>query len=450
MRTRTRKPSAAGRDSVVDFVQYGPASHDALLGKAPVVELKRCKNIPELAPKIDSGLRSNATDVWRTCYIDWFRRFYADGTPVSPTMFARRIRDVLGLATTVSSKRVVIRGKKMQYREFIYAPRLQTTLVDVQNADGSVDTVVGELYPRPVPRLAEDNEPQLLPSQFSSVTAPVFDHKAYMEYEAKRRYYEQRFNASPGFSAHIMDSIFELCNARQGENIRVSTVSWNYEDGKWIQKPLAKGEVILEFNLDQEPYWATLLGVADEDIRVKFMAHMRKKNAQAGRHMDLRAERRGEKSYFGKHCLISYSVSLLEPVRDENNVIIRWNEYCLHNCGKDVKSINGTEPFNSEWCGESLYRVMGDQSFMNRLAESYSASCKPNSPMPKYTSKCQHEAGVPQLDINLLPTSERDYDDARYGQIATGKVLQADDIYCTSYAEFEDHTSLRLRMRTEL
>lgn len=449
MRTRTRKPSAAGRDSVVDFVQYGPASHDALLGKAPVVELKRCKNIPELAPKIDSGLRSCATDVWRTCYIDWFRRFYSDGTPVSPTMFARRIRDVLGLATTVSSKRVVIRGKKMQYREFVYAPRVQTTLVDVHNADGSVETVIGEMYARPVAKLeAAETEYPTLPQ--SNVTAPVFDHKAYLEYEAKRRYYEQRFNASPGFSAHIMDSIFELCNARVGDNIRVSTVSWVYENDTWVQKPLGKGEVILEFNLDPEPYWSTLLGVADEDIRVKFMAHMRKKNAVAGRSIDMRAERRSEKSYFGKHCLISYSVSLLEPVRDANGVIIRWNEYCLHNCGKDVKSINGTEPFNSEWCGESLYRVMGEQTFMDKLAESYSASCKEGAPMPRYTSSLKPESGVPQLDINLLPTSTRYYDNPRYGQIATGDVIDSDDIYQAAYASFEDHTSLRLRMRTEL
>lgn len=441
VKMRARRPSSIGRDSIADFIKHGPAGRDELLGRLPVPELRRCRAIPQLSAKIDSGFRSNAADVWRTCYLDWFKRFYGDGDPVTPDEFLGRIRDLLGLVTKVSSTYVVLSGKKTAYREFVVVT--QTSFGD----DGGYmhDKSLNSVLSQQPSSFAPVSQRSVVTVDSGQAQSLVFDHRSYLEYEAKRKYYAIRFSTTPALCAKIMSEVNYMCE-NGSDRIRVTTAKWSYSGGRWVQRRLPKGEVIMEFFLDRDRYWADALACVDSDIRIRFMAHMRKVNAEAGRHMDVRREKSLEKDYFGPHCLISYAVSVLEPVRDSSRQIVMWHEYCVHNCGRDVRSADGFMPFNDQWCGSHLYDVMGSQEFMESLAKSY-AKCVSDGSQPRYTSAYAKLVDVPYVEITLMPNDYRNYGNTRYGEIATGDVIDVDDVYSDTFLAHEDNASLQVRFR---
>ena len=354
--------SSAGRDSVFDFVDAGPASVERLMG------VEGCDALLDVASSCGTTLssqiaddgRSGSVNAWYEAYVRWFRDAYADGDPVSRYVFTRSMHDLFGLGSRPNGRRAFgASGRRdVQYRVFCYrarkaSPRIAREREEAQAAAGELLVIEGG---------------RLAPQSFA--------HRDFLVYEARKRELEDFFHFSQGKAVSMCEAVAHMFVDRAARfDISRSMRMWDwcaeYRVGGmgWGRRKLPKGRYVLDVTVPATGL--PLPPCAGRDLSsesfVRFSFFMRSVDADHPA-TDSWDEEAAPGAVFGRHCLLSMGITVIEPAIDPVDGERMMREIYIDNPGRLEMSPTGFS-FDSD----TLLAILGDQTCVKRLIEEMGA-----------------------------------------------------------------------------
>lgn len=353
-----------GRDTVRDFVEDGPASAERMLG------IEACAELTDMLPslgvtlssQVDGSGRCSGVGVWYEVYRRWFAERYTDGSAVSRYVFARSVRDLLGLGSRPNGHRAIGRSgrRDVQYRVFCYRGRAMSR---VSQAGAQVTSSPIDADPGPA-------------TVVCAASDYVMSNRDFLSYEARRREIEDFFHFAQGRSVSMCEALSHIFIDRaQRFGISGSMRMWDWcvEHGLggtgWHRRKLPRGRYVLDIGAPAKGLPIPPCDGNDlvDESFVRFSFLLRTPEAD---HPDACGwdEEVADGAVFGRHCLLSVGVTLIEPVINPIDGTRHMREVYVDNPG-----ILEMSPTGFSFDSDTLLAILGDQSDVRRLIDEMEA-----------------------------------------------------------------------------
>ena len=320
-------------NTVVKFVN-DVCSPQMLLGNASAEKVLRqfCDEVFTdfcLLSQTFGAYKTRSINIWYKAYCNWMTSI--SDTAVSRTVFTREIRKNFGFISRPCGQRAISHGKHtVQYRVFFKGEEKLEENV-------SKEISLGE-------------------KQQSII---CFGNKDFMNYDARKRTLEDFFNFADGRSVSIGESVANIFVERAksnkiSESLRVYDWVHEYARGGvgWIKRKLPKGKYLVELSAPATGLPIPYCGGEDLSDKSYIRLSLLLRDATDEHpQIDSWDEEISEGCIFGRHCLLSFGVTLIEPNGDY------MQEFYIDNPGLFEMSPTGFS-FDSD----TVLAILGNQS----------------------------------------------------------------------------------------
>lgn len=334
------------------FVKDGPASVERLLGVSGCKEVAAVGASADvtLASQVRDGCASGSVSVWYEVYREWFCSACPEGVPAGRTLFVRQLHQLVGLSSRPNGRRALAGDgrRTVQYRVFC-----------LERASAKPSKRRARTHNSTPDSDADDSD-----TSSGAGAAMPMTHRMWLDYDARAREVEDFFHFSNGNSVSMTETLSRVLLdrvARYGITKSLRVWDWCREWGRggigWMRRKLPAGRYVVEMTMPARDVPLPVHGrdvSAESFLRFSFL--LRDVTAD---HPDVEQwdEQADEGLLFGRHCLLSFGVTLIEPMVTDDGTLGPLREFYVDNPGFFEASGTGFS-FDSD----TMLAILGDQS----------------------------------------------------------------------------------------